>query len=33
MRQNKHGIKIDDFAWADQDWIELMIFKKFADQD
>ena len=29
MRQNKiHG-----FIWADQDWIGLMIFKKFADQD
>jgi len=22
-----------DFAWADQDWIGLMIFKNFANQD
>jgi len=22
---------MDDFAWADQDWIGLMIFKNFAD--
>jgi len=29
MRQdNIHG-----FAWADQDWIGLMIFKNFVDQD
>ena len=29
MRRNKiHG-----FTWADQDWIGLMIFKNFADQD
>jgi len=28
MRQNI----IHDFAWADQDWIGLMIFKNFADQ-
>jgi len=25
-------IKVHDFALADQDWIELMIFKNFADQ-
>jgi len=29
MRQNK----IHDFSWADQDWIRLMIFKNFAEQD
>jgi len=22
-----------DFTWVDQDWIGLMIFKNFADQD
>jgi len=26
-------MKIYDITLADQDWIELMIFKKFADQD
>jgi len=29
VRQNK----IHCFTWADQDWIELIILKKIADQD
>jgi len=33
VRQNRHCTKMHDFAWADQGWNGLMIFKKFADQD
>jgi len=29
MRENKKAL----FPWTQQDWIGLMIFKKFADQD